>query len=388
MGVLDINQIHLLDMEQAVVHNHLSLHILAEDKSSRTIESLRTLVSDALKGFDLNIEAKLVQGEIYLPDPANRFVTTVIANDVRPRFIAAVTSTIASFQANIDSIRKLNNGGLETIEFICSAKERPDLSQISKKLLEITSKYPDVDLAVQRENLYRRSKRMVVFDMDSTLLKGEVIDELAAEAGKEELVAAITKDAMEGKIDFSTSLMKRVSHLKGLHLKNMQAVAERMEMNPGASTLLKVLKKLGFKIAVVSGGFTYFAEKIKEEYGLHYVCANKLKLDANGYITGEIDGPIIDAQKKADLLELLAQQEGILLEQVIAIGDGANDLLMMERAGLGIAFNAKPVTRENADTTLTRKGLTSLLYFLGITDNEIKEMGFQISNLRSQKTTS
>lgn len=383
MKTLDELNVRILDIEQAVVHKYLSLHVMIEN-CDQDLNGLILIVQNALSDFSVNIRAKDVEGNIEIPDPANRFVTTVIANGVSPGFILKVTRSIAEFDANIDSIRKLNNGGLETIEFTCTAKDRPDLKAVTNRLLGIASQYKDIDLAVQRENLYRRSKRMVVFDMDSTLLKGEVIDELAEQAGKKEIVAAITQEAMEGKIDFQTSLFRRVEHLKGLTLDDMQAVADRMEMNPGANTLLKVLKKLGFKIAIVSGGFTFFAEKLRDEFGLHYVCANKLEIDQDGKITGKIDGPIIDAQKKADLVELLAQQEGILLDQVIAIGDGANDLLMIERAGLGIAFNAKPVTRENADTTLTKKGLTSLLYFLGITDNEIKEMGFKISSLRSQ----
>lgn len=384
METLDELSVKIVDIEQAVVHRYLSLHVMIES-CDQELNSLITIVQNALDDFGVNIRAKSVEGESPIPDPANRFVATVIANGVSPKFILRITSTIARFEANIDSIRKLNNGGLETIEFTCSAKDKPDLAGITNELLTIAAQYRDVDLAVQRENLYRRSKRMVVFDMDSTLLKGEVIDELAEQAGKKDLVAAITQEAMEGKIDFTTSLHRRVAELKGLKTSDLEAVASRMELNPGAKTLLKVLRKLGFKIAVVSGGFTYFAEKLKETYGLHYVCANKLQIDENGCLTGQVEGPIIDAQKKADLLELLAQQEGILLEQVIAIGDGANDLLMLERAGLGIAFNAKPATREGADTTLTKKGLTSLLYFLGITDNEIRAMGFKISALRSQQ---
>ncbi len=384
MGTLDELYIRIVDIEQAVVHNYLSLHVMIEN-CGKDLNSLITILQNTLDDFSVNIRAKQVEGGTEIPDPANRFVATVIANDVSPKFILKITSTVARLQANIDSIRKLNNGGLETIEFICSTKSKPDLGAITNSLLSIAANYPDVDLAVQRENLYRRSKRMVVFDMDSTLLKGEVIDELAEQAGKKNLVATITKEAMEGRIDFTTSLHKRVKQLRGLKRADLEAVAARMELNPGAKTLLKVLKKLGFKIAIVSGGFTYFAEQLKEKFGLHYVCANTLAFNENDELTGEIDGPAIDAQKKADLLELLAQQEGILLDQVIAIGDGANDLLMLERAGLGIAFNAKPTTKEGADTTLTKKGLTSLLYFLGITDNEIREMGFKITALRSQQ---
>ena len=375
---------HILDIEQAVVFHYLSLHFHLQISGMEAEELLKELTK-RLSEFSLSIQVKPVEEGIDLADPANRFVTTIIANDVHPNFIADLTSAIASFQANIDSIRKLNNGGLETIELVCSAQTSLNLSQITERLLTIAGEYPDVDLAVQRENLYRRSKRLIAFDMDSTLVHGEVIDELAALMGCKSEVEAITREAMEGRMDFRTSLSERVKFLKGVKRSDMEKVANELKLTPGAATLIKVLKKLGFKIAIISGGFNYFVERLKQDLGLHYAYANRLEFDDDGVCTGRLEGMIVDAQRKADLLEVIAQQEEISLDQVIAIGDGANDVLMLKRAGLGIAFNAKEVTRAEAGTALTKKSMTSILYLLGITDNEIQQMGYKVSSLNSQR---
>ena len=373
----------LLDIEQTVVMDHLSLHLLVESHKF-TSEEIKKELAEVLQDFSLNLRTREVEGELRIPDPYNRFVTTIIANGVKPQFIAELTTALAKLGGNIDTIRKLNNGGLETIELVCSTRETVDLPSISETLLSIASVYPDVDLAVQRENLYRRSKRLIVFDMDSTLTQGEVIDELAEEMGCKAEMAELTRSAMEGKIGFRESITQRVRLLQGMENTAMIRVADRMRLTPGASTLIKVLRKLGFKIAVVSGGFDFFVQRLKEDLGLHYAFGNKLEF-RDGKATGELEGGIVDAQRKADILELLAQQEGILLEQVIAIGDGANDVLMLKKAGLGIAFNAKMVTRKEADTAITQKGMTSILYLLGITDSEIEAMGYKVSaRLHSQ----
>jgi len=381
---LDEKNARIQDIEQTVVLDHLSLHFFIKIENS-SADDLYTGLKKCLKNFSLHVRIRKVENEFELPDPANRIVTTIIANDVSPGFISKLTRTIANENLNIDSIRKLNNGGLETIEIILTSKKIIDIPKITEKLLLVACDYPDVDLAVQRENLYRRSKRLIVFDMDKTLIQQEVIDELAKEIGRGEEMAALTRDAMSGNIDFSNSIKMRAKLLKGITESDLEAVASRIKLTPGANTLIKVLKKLGFKIAIFSGGFTYFAERLKQELGLHYVCANNLEF-LNGAATGNLDGIIVDAQRKADLLELLAQQEGILKEQVIAIGDGANDLLMLKKAGLGIAFNAKPITQSVADTRLNQKSLTSILYLMGITDNEIQAMGYKIYSLNSQRT--
>ncbi len=379
MNYLDKSEMQLLDIEQAIVHQHLSLQLLVQ--TSISPQQMKQDLAQYLKKFSLHIKTEEVSGRRSVADPANRFVTTMIADEVNPRCIAEITAAIAEFDANIETIRKLNNGGLETIELISSHKGVLDLPTITEKLLEVAGTFPDLDLAVQRENLYRRSKRLILFDMDSTLIKGEVIDMLAQQVGKEKEIKALTERAMAGEMDFKTSLLERVKALKGLTMEQVNEVVENLELTLGASTLIKVLKKLGFKVAIISGGFTHFANRLKEKLGAHYVYANQLEFES-GVLTGNLEGPIIDKARKADLLELIAQQEGIPLEQVIAVGDGANDVEMLKRAGLGIAFNAKPITKQNVKTAITQKSMTSILYLLGITDNEIQSMGYTIPKLK------
>lgn len=373
----------LIDIEQTVVFNYLSLHF--HIRAGVNLKTLEAELGKRLAEFSLATQVREIQGSIAIPDPANRFVVTIIANDVHPSFIGEATAAIAEFAANIDQIRKLNSGGLETIEFVCSGSKLFSIPQISERLMTVASKYPGVDFAVQKENLYRRSKRLIAFDMDSTLIQGEVIDELAERVGFKKEVEEITREAMEGKIDFQTSLRRRVKFLKGITRADMEHVADSLKLTPGANTLIKVLRKLGYRIAIISGGFTFFAERLKKDLSLHYVYANRLEF-MDDQATGEIEGAIVDAQRKSDILEIIAQQEDISLDQVIAIGDGANDVLMLKRAGLGIAFNAKPATRAGADTALTKKSMTSILYLLGITDQEIRAMGFTVSSLHSQKS--
>jgi phosphoserine phosphatase len=247
-----------------------------------------------------------------------------------------------------------------------------DVPELRKNLLTISKNHP-VDVALQAEGLFRRAKRLVVLDMDSTLIQSEVIDELAREKGVFDQVSAITHQAMLGKMNFTESLRLRCQTLKGLQGPDLEKVYQRIQLMPGAENLIQILKKLGYKIAVISGGFTFVAERLKQRLGLDYAYANNLILK-DGILTGEVLPPIIDAQRKADLLDVIAQQEKIVLDQVIAVGDGANDLLMLEKAGLGIAFNAKPVVREKADLAINQKNMKSILYLLGLSEREVSEL--------------
>ena len=231
----------------------------------------------------------------------------------------------------------------------------------------------DLDVAVQEDNLYRRSRRLVCFDMDSTLIQAEVIDELARVAGVGDQVAAITESAMRGEIDFSESFRRRMALLEGLEESVLQGIAEKLPITDGAARLIKHLRHLGYKVAILSGGFTYFANHLKEKLGIDYVYANQLDFE-NGRLTGKVKGDIIDGQMKAKLLRQLAEQEGISLEQVIAVGDGANDLPMLSIAGLGIAFHAKPIVKEQAKHSIATLGLDGILYLLGMRDREIAEL--------------
>ena len=247
--------------------------------------------------------------------------------------------------------------------------EAENPQQFRNSLLELASQH-DIDIAYQEDNIYRRNRQLVVFDMDSTLIDAEVIDELAKEAGVGDQVAAITEAAMQGQIDFKQSFTQRMALLKGLDASVLQSVAERLELNEGAEHLLKTLKQLGFKTAIVSGGFTFFGRYLQTILGVDYVYANELDVE-DGLVTGNIKGEIIDGQRKADLLLELADREGLVLEQVIAVGDGANDLPMLNIAGLGIAFRAKPLVKASAKQSISNLGLDGILYLLGYSDKDI-----------------
>jgi phosphoserine phosphatase len=240
--------------------------------------------------------------------------------------------------------------------------------QLKNALLELSSKY-DIDVAYQEDSIFRRNRRLVVFDMDSTLIDAEVIDELAIEAGVGEQVAAITEAAMQGEIDFKQSFTQRMALLKGLDVSVLQSVAERLRLNEGAEHLISTLRQLGYKTAIVSGGFTFFAEYLQQRLGVDYVYANQLDIK-DGLVTGQVSGDIIDGQRKAELLREIAEKEGLKLQQVIAVGDGANDLPMLGIAGLGIAFRAKPLVKASAEQSISNLGLDGILYLLGYSDKD------------------
>ncbi len=365
----------LLDIEQAATHGLLSLMVLVELEEGH-LPQFEKRVREELASFRLDLKFDILDGAFSPPDPTDRFVATVIAQEIPAKLLAELTNKIAADRYNIDSIRKLNSSGLSTIELICSSRAKVNIAQVTEKLLSVATRFPGVDIATQRENLYRRSKRLVVFDMDSTLIQGEVVDELAELLGKKAEVSKLTKAAMEGEMDFQESLIRRVSLLKGLTRKDLDFVYSQIKLSPGAGRLVRALKRMGYRIAIISGGFTYFVERLKNELGVHYAYANALELE-DETVTGRLQGLIVDGRRKADLLELLAQQEGVLLDQVIAIGDGANDLQMLKKAGLGIAFNAKPLTKALVGTSITHKSMESILYLLGISDRDLDEMGIR-----------
>ncbi len=371
-GVLAENGAILEDVEQVVNHGLLLLSFLVGFDDAKAAETADAALAEASAKHGLVYEARQVSTEdIRRHTTRTTHVVTLLGPDLNPSVLQAVSGVLAAAGVNIEKINKFQGGRIGSLELLVSDNGLVSPRQLKQNLLELNERF-NIDVAVQRESVFRRSKRLVVMDMDSTLIACEVIDELAAEAGQKERVAAITERAMRGELDFKESLRERVSALKGMKVDALQRVAARIELTPGAQTLISVLHRLGYKTAVISGGFRFFTEHVKQNLGLDYAHANELEIEG-GLLTGRVKGNIIDADGKADLLEDIARREGIGLDQVIAIGDGANDLKMLARAGLGIAFNAKRRVQEAADGTISGS-LDSILYLLGITPRDVEEL--------------
>jgi phosphoserine phosphatase len=365
----------ILDISQAVIHRLLLLSILFELEP----DSAKTVIKDLLfKAHELDLKLEfevLEEGTPHrLSEPAKtyHYAVTLIAEQVTARALHEVSSALARWKINIDGIKRLSEADFSCVEMMISSALEIDERAINQELLVIASQQ-GVDIALQAEGLYRRAKRLVVLDMDSTLIQSEVIDELAREQGVYDEVARITHEAMGGRMDFDESLRKRCAMLTGLTQEDLDRVYRRIELTPGADDLICVLKKLGYKIALISGGFTFVANRLKDRLGIDYAFANTLET-RDGKLTGQVIPPIVNAQRKADLVEEIAKLERIELDQVIAIGDGANDLLMLAKAGLGIAFNAKPAVREKADLALSQKNLRSILYLLGLSARDVAQI--------------
>ncbi len=387
MEILSRYEANIQDIGQADIHSTLSLGILirvAEDKSGQVMKEL------LFKASELNINIKfypitLDEYEAWVSRQGkNRYILTVLGRRLEARQIEAVTRLIAEQGLNIDAIQRLSGRASITqhkdmektracIQF--SVRGNPkDKSELHRSLLEMSGTL-EIDCSFQTDNMYRRMRRLICFDMDSTLIQAEVIDELARKHGVYDEVAAITASAMRGEIDFKESFTKRCKLLKGLDVSVMRDIAEHLPFTEGVDRLMYVLKKYGYKIAILSGGFTFFGEYIQKKYGIDYVYANELEIDDNGKLTGNYVGEIVDGKRKAELLKLIAQVEKVDLQQTIAVGDGANDLPMLNEAGLGIAFHAKPRVVANARQSINTIGLDGVLYFLGFKDSYLDERG-------------
>lgn len=365
----------LLDIEQTVVHKKLILSILVSFGSKNHDRS--TLLKELLfaanhLGVDINFEVfdpRLLGEE----ESRHQYVITCLGDEIGAEPLSRIAKTLAAKHINIDKISKLTLRHIKAVELLAHARKPIDAKRFSKELLALSSEL-NIDIALQQQSLLRRAKRLVVMDMDSTLIQAEVIDELGKEAGVAQKIGRITERAMRGEIGFAQSLKDRVKLLKGLKAGALDKVYRRIHLTPGAARLIAVLKKLGYKIALVSGGFTYFTDKFKNKLGLDYAFANQLEIK-NGLVTGKIIGTIVDAKRKAMILEMIAQGEKISLDQVIAIGDGANDIPMLVKAGLGVAFHAKPRVRAKAQYAVSHHaGLDSILYLLGISEKEIRHL--------------
>ena len=370
-GILSQQGAALQDIEQVVVQGQLTLCLLITVPETRDV--LKELLF-AAKQLGMELDFKPVPADT-TPAPqaeGRRYVITAIGPTLGASQMHALASTLAGVGANIEKIGRLSAETLASVEIHALLPPDRDSEALKRTLLNVATS-SGFDVSLQPESLYRRSKRLVVLEMDSTLIRIEVIDELARVAGVGPEVARITERAMQGEMDYDESLRQRVSLLAGLDVKVLDQIASDLPLTDGAETMVRVLKRLGYKIAVISGGFSRAAEALKRRLGVDYAYSNNLEV-AGGKLTGRVVGPIVNAQRKAELLETIAQAEGVLLDQVIAVGDGANDALMLERAGLGIAFHAKAKLRERADTSISGAGLDAILYLLGLSARELQEV--------------
>ncbi len=371
---------NILDIGQAVIHDTLSLGLLVEIPAA--YESSPVLKDVLFKAHELHMQVRFqpITEESYGhwvgQQGKDRHIVTLLARRITAEQIAEVTAVAASHNLNIDNITRLSGRlPLESaaektkacVEF--SARGTPeDLGELRSAFMELSTRL-DVDIAFQEDNVYRRNRRLVCFDMDSTLIEAEVIDELAKAAGVGEQVIEITEAAMRGELDFKESFARRMALLKGLDESVLAQIAEQLPVTEGAAHLISTLKKLGYKTAILSGGFNYFGRFLQQKLGIDYVYANELEIE-DGKVTGRVSGVVVDGARKAELLRELAQREGLSLEQVIAVGDGANDLPMLSIAGLGIAFRAKPLVKASAKQSISNLGLDGILYLIGFRDRD------------------
>lgn len=380
--ILAQNNANILDIGQADIHNNLSLGILIQCEASTSGQILKELL---FKSYELgvNIRFKPISAEDYTQwvgmQGRNRYIVTILGRKLTAKQIAGVSRIIAEQDMNIDDIKRLTgripldeNARTPKASVEFSVRGTPkDKEKMKADFLKLATEL-QVDISFQEDSMYRRMRRLICFDMDSTLIETEVIDELAIRAGVGDEVKAITESAMRGEIDFTESFRRRCALLKGLDVSVMQEIAENLPITEGADRLMRVLKKVGFKIAILSGGFTYFGNYLKQKFGIDYVYANELEV-IDGKLTGRYLGEVVDGKRKAELLRLIAQVENVDIRQTVAVGDGANDLPMISIAGLGIAFHAKPKVKATAEQSISTIGLDGILYFLGYKDSYLNE---------------
>ena len=378
--VLDEHGADILDIGQAVIHDNLNLGILVMIPDGQQSALVQKEILFSLHAMDMRVRFQSISESSYEhwveQQGKPRHIVTLLARRVAAHHIARVTAVTVEQGLNIDKITRLSGRvPLERIEANTKAcvefslRGIPvDLTALRASLLELSAEL-DIDVAYQEDNIYRRNRRLVVFDMDSTLIEAEVIDELAKEAGVGDEVAAITDAAMRGELDFKASFAERMKLLRGLDESVLAAVAARLQLTEGAENLMSTLRMLGYRTAILSGGFDYFARHIQKQLGIDYIYANHLEV-VDGQVTGRVCGEVVDGQRKAQLLREIAASENISLEQVIAVGDGANDLPMLSIAGLGIAFRAKPLVKATAKQSISKLGLDGILYLMGLSDRD------------------
>ncbi|MCH5219410.1 MAG: phosphoserine phosphatase SerB [Muribaculaceae bacterium] len=373
----------ILDIGQADIHHTLSLGILIKTDSERSGKIIKELL---LKTRDLQVQVSfdVVTEEAYNDwvsrQGKGRYIVTMLGRQITARQISEVAKIITTQGLNIETITRLTGripldeseqpAAKACIEMLVRGTPQ-NRENMQARFMQLAAKL-NFDISFQEDTMYRRSRRLVCFDMDSTLIGTEVIDELADRAGVGEQVRAITEAAMRGEIDFKESFTRRVALLKGLDVSVMKEIAENLPITEGVERLMTVLKRSGYKTAILSGGFTYFGEYLKQRFGIDYVYANELEVGPDGKLTGRYLGDIVDGERKKELLKIIAQVENINIAQTIAVGDGANDLPMLSTAGLGIAFHAKPKVKAEAGQSISTIGIDGVLYFLGFKDSYIQ----------------
>lgn len=381
---LAAHQVNILDVSQAVIHDQLTLGLVIETGGENDSALLMRAVLFEAHALGLQARFTPISADSYHHWVAGhgkaRYILTLLARKVTAEHLAAITRLVADQGLNIDGLQRLSGRvSLEgetaevrskaCVEFSVRGEPR-NVDVMRSEFLRLAGDL-GIDIAFQKDNAFRRNRRLVCFDMDSTLIEHEVIDELAKAAGVGDQVSEITERAMQGELDFIQSFEARVALLKGLDASVLEQIAQSLKLTEGAEHLMRTLKALGYKTAILSGGFTYFGEYLQQKLGIDYVHANALEIE-DGKVTGRVVGRVVDGQRKAELLREIAASEGVNLEQVIAVGDGANDLPMLSIAGLGIAFRAKPLVRANAKQAISTLGLDGILYLLGVRDRDIE----------------
>ena len=378
--IMSEHHLDILDMGQSVIHNNVSLGMLVQLPEGESGATAIKQLMYAAHELNMTIRLSPVGSDEYENWVARQgqqhYIVTLLARKLTAENIAMMSEVVTKYGLNIENITRLTGRVSQTlaknskacVEFLLSGSPN-DEAQMRAEFLAISTEN-SMDIAFQEDNVFRRNRRLVVFDMDSTLIEAEVIDELAKRTGTGEQVAAITEEAMQGKIDFQESFRRRMALLKGLDESVLAEIATQLPITEGAERLISNLRRLGYKTAILSGGFTYFARYLQTHLGMDYVYANELEIE-NGKVTGNVTGEIVDGAKKAELMQAIAQRENIRLEQVIAVGDGANDLPMLSLAGLGIAFRAKPIVKQKAGHSISTLGLDGILYLLGFRDRDI-----------------
>jgi len=373
-----MNSIHsfgmdIVDIKQFVFNGLLNLSLFLEQNGDISISELKEELNKFSERAEVKVNVYAWNSDLR-PDDKYKFrsVVTLLGASIPFLALQELLNTFASEDINVLRIEQLDYGNRHVMEFVIGTKETHSTVDVLNPLVKFKKNF-EVDIAVQEDTLFRRNKRLIVFDADMTFLQCEVIDELGKLAGKGERMAQITRKAMNGEVNFSQALRERVALLKGVKKEQLDELAERIPVTPGAEKLVRILKHLGYKLAIVSGGFQFFIDRLQYKYGLDYGFANRLKME-NGELTGELEGEIIDAEAKEKILISLAERDKLSLKQIVAIGDGANDILMLARAGLGIAFNAKPIVQKAAQASINVPNLELILYFLGISGKELNEL--------------